>query len=96
MQLITTSKDYAVTLLHISQITVGHAGSSQSVEVFTGRCLVVASNGGISPSYVFLNCPWPQLPASFGNSSQQRTPSGYVTNSLTHSSLLSASPNLSR
>jgi hypothetical protein len=34
-------------------------------------CLVVASNGGHSPSSGFPNGAWPQLPASNSNSSQQ-------------------------
>jgi hypothetical protein len=37
LQLVTTSNDYAVTVLHASQITIGHTGSSQSVTVFTSR-----------------------------------------------------------
>jgi hypothetical protein len=32
--------------------------------VFTSCFLVAVSNGGHSPSSEFLNCPWPQLPAS--------------------------------
>jgi hypothetical protein len=43
LQLVITSKDYALTVLHTSQITMGLTRSSQSVTVFTGRCLVVAS-----------------------------------------------------
>jgi hypothetical protein len=31
LQHLTTSKDYALTVLHTSQITIGHNGSSQSV-----------------------------------------------------------------
>jgi hypothetical protein len=58
--LVTTSKDYAVTVLHTSQIAVGH-----------GRCSLYAG---------FLNCPWPQLPASHSNGSQWLNPNGYITN----------------
>lgn len=69
LQLITASKDYALTVLHTSQITIGHIRSSQSVTVFTSCCLVVASNGGHSPSSGLPNCPQPQLSASHSNSS---------------------------
>jgi hypothetical protein len=79
LQLITTSKDYAVTVLHLSQITIGHTRSSQSVAVFTSCCLVAASNDGRSPSFGFPDCPWPQLPASHSNSSQKLNPSDYLT-----------------
>jgi hypothetical protein len=54
---VTASKDYALTVLHTSQITIGHTRSSQSVTFLTNRCLVAASNGGRSPSSVFPNCP---------------------------------------
>jgi hypothetical protein len=64
LQLIITSKDYALTVLRTSQVTVGHTKSSQSVTVFTSRCLVVASNVGLSPSSGFPNYPRPQLLAS--------------------------------
>jgi hypothetical protein len=43
LQLLTTNKDNAVTVLHTSQITIGHSRSSQSVVVFTSSCLVAAS-----------------------------------------------------
>jgi hypothetical protein len=46
LQLVTTSKDYALTVRHASQITTGHAVSSQSVTLFTRRCLVAASSDG--------------------------------------------------
>jgi hypothetical protein len=49
LQLLTASKDYAVTVLHTSQITIGHFRSSQSVAVFTSRWLVSASKSGHSP-----------------------------------------------
>jgi hypothetical protein len=62
LQLATTSKDYALTVVHISQITMGLTKSSQSVPVVTGWWLVVASNGGSSRSSGSLNCPPPQLP----------------------------------
>jgi hypothetical protein len=32
-QLVTTSKNYTLTVLHTSQITIGHTRSSQSVAV---------------------------------------------------------------
>jgi hypothetical protein len=32
LELIITNKDYAVTVLHTSQITIGHTRSSQSVQ----------------------------------------------------------------
>jgi hypothetical protein len=44
--------------------------------------LVAASNDWRSPSCVFLNCPWPQLPASNSNSSQQLNPSSFPTHWL--------------
>jgi hypothetical protein len=47
LQIVTTSKDYDVTVL---QITVGHIRFSQSVTDFTSRCLVATSNGGRSRS----------------------------------------------
>jgi hypothetical protein len=75
-----TSKDYAVTVLHISQVTISHTRSSQPVTVFTSRCFVVASNGRYSPSSGFPNGHRPQLPASNSNSSQLN-PSGYLTHS---------------
>jgi hypothetical protein len=84
LKVVTTRKDYALTVIHTSQITIGHTRSSQSVTVFTSHCLVASSNGGHSPSSGFLNCPQPQLPTSHSNSSQQLNPSGYLTNSLTH------------
>jgi hypothetical protein len=43
LKLITTSKDYALTVLHTSQITIGHTRFSQSVTVFTSCCSVAAS-----------------------------------------------------
>jgi hypothetical protein len=42
-ELVTINKAYAVTVLHISQVTIGHARSSQSLAVFTSRCLLAAS-----------------------------------------------------
>jgi hypothetical protein len=71
----TTSKDYAVTVLHSSEITVGRNRSFHSVTVFTSRCLVAGSNGGHSSFFGFPNCPRPQLPASNSNNSQQLHPS---------------------
>jgi hypothetical protein len=70
LRLLTTSKDYALTLLHTLQITTGHTKCSQSVTVFTSRCLIAASYGATSPSSGFSNCPRPQLLASHNNSSQ--------------------------
>jgi hypothetical protein len=69
LQLVTTSTDYALTVLHTLQITIRHTRSSQSVTVFTSRCLVAAFNGERSPSYGFPNCPrpQPQLPTSNRN-----------------------------
>jgi hypothetical protein len=46
LQLVTTSKDYALTVLHISQITVGHTSSSQSYSLRC-RCLVAASTADV-------------------------------------------------
>jgi hypothetical protein len=43
LQLVTTSKDSAITVLHTSPVTIGHTRSSQPVTVFTSRCLVAAS-----------------------------------------------------
>jgi hypothetical protein len=43
------------------------------------RCLVTATKGGGSPSSGFPHCPWPQLPASHSNSSQELSPSGRTT-----------------
>jgi hypothetical protein len=66
LQLVTTSKDYAFTVLHTSQITIGHIRSPQSVTVFTSRCLPVASKGGRSLSSVFLNLSsGEKIPGSF-------------------------------
>jgi hypothetical protein len=55
LQLIATSKDYALTVLYTSHITIGHTRSSQSVTVFTSL-LVMASNGRHSFSSGFRNC----------------------------------------
>jgi hypothetical protein len=88
LKLIITSKAYALTVLHTSQIAIGHIRSSKFVTVFTSSCLVAASNSGRSPSSGFPNYPPPQLPASHSDSSQQLNPSGYLadwlTNQLTH------------
>jgi hypothetical protein len=46
---VTTSNNYALTVLYTSQITIGHIRSPQSLTVFTSLCLVAASNGGCSP-----------------------------------------------
>jgi hypothetical protein len=42
LQLVTTSKDYAVTVLHTTEVTKGHTTSSKSVTASSSRCL---SNG---------------------------------------------------
>jgi hypothetical protein len=47
LQFITTSKDYVLTVLHASQITIGHTRSSQFVTIFTIRCLVAASTADV-------------------------------------------------
>jgi hypothetical protein len=67
LQLVTASEDYAITVLHTSEITIGHPRSSQAVIVFTSRCLVAACNVGRSPSSGFPNdppCPSYQLLAA--------------------------------
>jgi hypothetical protein len=56
-----------------------------TVRVFTSRCLVVALDGGRSPSSGLPNYTRPQLPAPHSSSSQQLNRSGYLT----------ATPNLS-
>jgi hypothetical protein len=81
LQLATTSTGYALTILYTSQITVGHTRPSQSVTVFTSRCLVTVSNNGRSPSSGFPKCPRHQLPASHSNSSQRLNCSSPLTNS---------------
>jgi hypothetical protein len=77
VQLVATSKDYALAVLQASQITTGHARSSHSVTVFTSL-LAMASNGGTH----FPLGSRPQLSASHSNSSQLNH-SGYLTSSLT-------------
>jgi hypothetical protein len=84
LQLVTTSKDYALTVLHTSQITIIHTRFSQSVTVLTSRCLVATPNNERFPSSGFPNCPRPQLPASNSNSSQQLNSSGYLIHYLTN------------
>jgi hypothetical protein len=79
LQLVTTSMDYVVTLLHTSLITIGHTRSSQSVTVLTSRCSVAAFHSGRSPSSGFPKCPRSQLPTSHSNSSQRLNPSGCLT-----------------
>jgi hypothetical protein len=88
LKLATTIKGYSLTVLHTSQITRGHTStrSAQSGTVFNRCCLVVASNVGPFPSSGLPNCPWPQLPASHSNISQQLNPSGYLTHSPTNHS----------
>jgi hypothetical protein len=67
---------------YTSQITIGHTTSSLPI-----TCLVAASNGGLSLSSGFPNCPRPQLPACESNSSQRQNLSSSLINSLTNSSL---------
>jgi hypothetical protein len=86
-----TFKDYALTVLHTSQITIGHTRFYQSVTAFASRCLVAATNGGRSPSSGFLNGSQPQLPVS-QNSSQPLNCSSPLTKSLTHQQLNSTNP----
>jgi nitrate/nitrite transporter NarK len=59
LQLVTTSKDYLLTLVQALRISIGHNKSSLSVTVFIIRCLVAASNGGSSLSSGFPNCHRP-------------------------------------
>jgi hypothetical protein len=40
LQFVTTNKDYAVTVLHISQISIGHNSLSYSVTIFTGMVAI--------------------------------------------------------
>jgi hypothetical protein len=47
LRLLTTSKDFALTVLHSSQITIGHTRSSQSVTIVSSRCLVSASTADV-------------------------------------------------
>jgi hypothetical protein len=51
LHFVTTSKDYVVTIVHTSHISIGHTRSSRSVIVFTNRCSVAASNGGCCDVY---------------------------------------------
>jgi hypothetical protein len=57
--LFDTARDYTVTR-KFSQLRL-HC-----------RCLVAAANSGPSRSFVFPNCPRPQLRASHSNSSQRQ------------------------
>jgi hypothetical protein len=81
LQLETTSKDYAVTVIHTSQITIGHTRPSQSITVFINSCLVAAANGGHSPSSGFRNVDRSQLPGSHRNSAQILNCSSPLSNS---------------
>jgi hypothetical protein len=85
LQLVTTSKDYAFSVLHTSRITIGRIRSSQPDTVFTSRRLVAASNGGRFP-----NCPQFQLLSSHSSSSQQPNPNGHLTHQPTIDSWLTA------
>jgi hypothetical protein len=86
LQVVTISKDYALAVLHTSQITIGHITSSHSVIVFTSRCLVAACNGERSSSCGFPNCPRPRLPACHSNS--LTTEPQRLSNATTHLSCL--------
>jgi hypothetical protein len=59
LQLVITSKDYALTVLHTSQVSIKHIRSSPPVTLFISRCFVTAFNGGPSLSSGFSNCPRP-------------------------------------
>jgi hypothetical protein len=84
LQLLTANKNCAVTVLHNSQITIGHTMSTQSLTVFTSRCLIAAFNDGCSPFCVFRSYHRCHLPASH-NSLQQLNSGDYLlTDSLTH------------
>jgi hypothetical protein len=79
LRFVTASKIYALTVLYISQITIGHTTTSKSVTFFTNSCLVAASNSGSSPSSGFPNSQRLQLLPSHSKSSQRLNPSGYLT-----------------
>jgi hypothetical protein len=90
LQLVTTSKVYALTVLHMSQITLGHTRSSHYIVFFTSRCLLTAFNGGLSASSGFPNYSC----ASATSISQQQLTmtepqqsSNWLTNSQTNYSL---------
>jgi hypothetical protein len=78
LQLVTTSEDHALTVLHTSQITIGPTWSSRSVSLHY-PLLGSGFNCKRSPSSGFPNCPRPQLPASHNNSSQHLNLSAYLT-----------------
>jgi hypothetical protein len=78
LQLLTTSKNYALTFLH----TTSNYKTDYVFSAFTSRCLIEVSIGGRSPSSEFPNCPRPRSPACHSNSSQRLNPSGYLTDSL--------------
>jgi hypothetical protein len=73
-QLVTTSKNYALTVLHDSQTTIGHTRCSQSVTIFNSDCSVTASDGGRSSFSGFPSHPRPPLPASHSIISKQLNP----------------------
>jgi hypothetical protein len=75
--LFDTGRDYILQLLL-------HTHTSVHSHVFTSRCLVTASNCGLSPSSGFPKYPRPQLPASHSNCSQRLNLSSPLSNSLTH------------
>jgi hypothetical protein len=63
-----TKRSYnCFTNSHTLQCTRAHTDVFSACCVFTSL-LIMASNGRCSPSSGFLNCPWPQLPASHSNS----------------------------
>jgi hypothetical protein len=82
LQIVTTSKAYASTVLHTSQITVGHTSPSQSVTVVTSRCLVAVSNSGRFPSIGLTECPGDHPAACNSNSSQRLNRISFHTHSL--------------
>jgi hypothetical protein len=79
LQLITTCKDYALTVLHTLYVIIEYSRFSQSDTVFTSRHLVASSNSRHPLSSELLNYPQPQLPVSHSNSSQNLNLSRYMT-----------------
>jgi hypothetical protein len=80
-QHVTTSNYSAITYSHTLQFTTIHAVFLDCC-VFTSRCSVTASNGGLSP-YSALNSTVPQIPTSNSSSSQQLSYTS-MNNSLMH------------
>jgi hypothetical protein len=69
--------------LHFTVYCYIHTGVQS--HVFTSRCLVAASNSGRFPSSGFPNFLRPHPLAFNSNSSQQVSPTSYLTNTLTDS-----------